>query len=52
MLPNWKHPVFYQERGSKVGKVATAVAVCIRYALGEGCREVPLTTVGGMFAIG
>ena len=52
MLPNWKHPVFDQERGSKVGKVATTVVVCIRYALGEGHREVPLMTVGEIFAIG
>ena len=52
MLPNWKHPVFYQERGSKVGKVAAAVAVYIRYALGEGRREVLLMTVGMMFTIG
>ena len=52
MLPNWKHPIFYQERGSKVGKVAAAVAVYIRYVLGEGHKEVPLMTVGEMFAIG
>ena len=38
MLPNLRHSVFCDhECGSKVGKVAAAVAVHIRFALGEGC---------------
>ena len=36
MLPNWKHSVFYDhECGSKIGKVAAAVGVYVRFALGE-----------------
>ena len=53
MLPNWKHSVFYDhECGSKIGKVAAAVAVYVRFALGERHQDVPLKTVGKMFAIG
>ena len=38
MLPNWRHSVFYDhELGSKVGKIAIAVTVYIKFALGEGC---------------
>ena len=40
------------KRDFKVGKVAAAVVVYIRYTLGEGCREVPLMTVSEMFTIG
>ena len=53
MLPNWKHSVFYNhEPGSKIGKVAAAVAVYVRFAFGEMHQHVPLKTVGEMFTIG
>ena len=53
MLPNWKHSIFYDhECGSKLGKIAAAVAVYVRFVLGERHRDVPLKTVGEMFAIG
>ena len=53
MLPNWKHSVFYDhECGSKMGKVAAAVAAYVRFALDERCQDVPLKTVGEMFTIG
>ena len=53
MLPNWKHSVFYDhERSSRIGKVATAVVVYVRFALGERHQDVPLKTVGEMFTIG
>ena len=52
MLPNWKHSLFYNhEYGSKKGKVATAVAVYVRFALGERCQDVRLKTVGEKFTI-
>ena len=36
VLPNWKQSVFYgHEHGSKIGKVAAAVAVYVRIVLGE-----------------
>ena len=39
MLPNWTHSVFYDhEHSSKIGKVAAAVAVYVRFALGERCQ--------------
>ena len=53
MLLNWKYSVFYDhEHGSKIGKVAAAVAVYVRFALGERHQDFPLKTVGEMFAIG
>ena len=43
MLPNWKLSVFYyHECSSRIGKVAGAVAVYVRFALGERCQDVPL----------
>ena len=43
MLPNWKHSVFYDhERGSKIGKVAAAVAVHVRSVLGERHQDVQI----------
>ena len=52
MLPNWKHSIFYYHKcGSKIGKIAAAVAVYVRFALGERCQDVPLKTVGEMFVI-
>ena len=53
MLPNWKHSIFYDhEHGSKIGKIAAAVAENVRFVLGERCRDVPLKTVDEMFIIG
>ena len=53
MLPNWKKQVFYDtKRGVKIGKITVAVSVYLRFAMGEGHHEVPLTTVGEQFRIG
>ena len=53
MLLNWKNQVFYDmKRGVKIGKIMVAVSVYLRFAMGEGCHEVPLTTVGEQFSIG
>ena len=53
MLPNWRHQIFYNSsKHVKIGKVATAITVYLRFALGERPRDVPLTTVGQQFAIG
>ena len=53
MLPNWKNQIFYDiKRGVKIGKIVVAVSVYLRFAMGEGCHEVPLTTVGEQFRIG
>ena len=36
MLPNWKHSIFHDhECGSKIGKIAAAVAVYVRFLLDE-----------------
>ena len=36
MLPNWKQSVFYDhEHGPRIDKVAAAVAVYVRFVLGE-----------------
>ena len=52
MLPNWKNQVFYDtKRGVKIGKIAVAVSVYLSFAMREGHREVPLTTVGEQFRI-
>ena len=53
MLPNWRHQIFYNStKCVKIGKVATAITVYLRCALGKRPRDVPLTTVGQQFAIG
>ena len=53
MLPNWRHQIFYNStKCVKIGKVAAAITVYLRFALGERRRDVPLTTVGQQFAIG
>ena len=53
MLPNWRHQIFYYStKCVKIGKVAAAITVYLRFALGERPRDVPLTTVGQQFAIG
>ena len=46
MLPNWRHQIFYNStKHVKIVKVATAITVNLRFALGERPRDVPLTTV-------
>ena len=53
MLPSWRHSIFYHSsKHVKIGKVATAITVYLRFALGERPREVPLVTVGKQFPIG
>ena len=53
MLPNWRHQIFYNiTKHVKIGKVAAAITVYLRSALGERPRDVPLTTAGQQFAIG
>ena len=53
MLPNWRHQIFYNStKHVKIGKVAAAITVYLRFALGERPRDVPLMTVGQQFAIG
>ena len=53
MLPNWRHQIIYNStKCVKIGKVTTAITVCLRFALGERPRDVPLTTVEQQFAIG
>ena len=53
MLPNWKNKVFYDtKRGVQIGKIVVAVSVYLRFVMGEGHCEVPLTTVGEQFRIG
>ena len=47
------HQIFYKStKRVKIGKVALAITVYLRFALGERPRDVPLTTVGQQFAIG
>ena len=53
MLPNWRYQIFYNStKCVKIGKVAAAIIVYLRFALRERPRDVPLTTVGQQFAIG
>ena len=53
MLPSWRHSIFYHSsKRVKIGKVAAAITVYLRFALGEKPREVPLVTVGKQFPIG
>ena len=53
MLPNWRHQIFYNStKHVKIGKVAAAITVYLRFALGERPRDVPLTTIRQQFAIG
>ena len=52
MLPDWNHRVFKDDsKYRSVGKVA-AVAVYLRYAMGEETKDVRLTTVGELYPIG
>ena len=53
MLSNWRHQILYNStKHVKIDKVATAITVYLRFALGERPRNVPLTKVGQQFAIG
>ena len=53
MLPSWRHSIFYHgSKHVKIGKVAAAITVYLRLALGEKPREAPLVTVGKQFPIG
>ena len=53
MLPSWRYSIFYHSsKQVKIGKVAAAIKVYLRFALGEKPREVPLVTVGKQFPIG
>ena len=53
MLPSWRHNIFYHSsKHVKIGKVAAAITVYLRFALGEKPREIPLVTVGKQFPIG
>ena len=47
-----KHNIFYHSsKHVKIGKVAAAITVYLRFTLGEKPREVPLVTVGKQFPI-
>ena len=53
MLPDWTHPIFKQKvKYQPVGKIAVAVMVFLRYAMGEKAKDVTLTTIGELFPIG
>ena len=53
MLPDWNHPVFKDDgKYRSVGKVAAAIAIYLRYAMGEDNKDVRLTTVGELYPIG
>ena len=53
MLPDWNHGVFKDDsKYRSVGKIAAAVAVYLRYAMGEETKDVRLTTVGELYLIG
>ena len=53
MLPDWTYPIFKQRaKYQPVGKIAAAVMVFLRYAMGEKAKDVTLTTIGELFPIG
>ena len=53
MLPDWNHWVFKDDSKYRlVGKIATVVAVYLRYAMGEENKDVKLTTVGELYPTG
>ena len=53
MLPDWMHPIFKQKvKYRPVGKIAAAVMVFLRYAMGEKAKDVTLTTIDELFPIG
>ena len=52
MLPDWNHRVFKDDSKYRpVGKIAAAVAVYLRYAMGEEPKDMRLTTVGELYPI-
>ena len=52
MLPDWNHRVFKNDsKYRSVGKIAAAVAIYLRYAMGEETKDVKLTTVGELYPI-
>ena len=53
MLPDWNHRVFKDDsKYRSVGKITAAVAVYLRYAMGEESKDMRLTTVGELYPIG
>ena len=53
MLLDWNHRVFKDDsKYRSVGKIAAAVAVYLRYAMGEETKDMRLTTVGKLYPIG
>ena len=53
MLPDWNHRVFKDDsKYWSVGKITAAVAIYLRYAMGEENKDVKLTTVGELYLIG
>ena len=53
MLPDWNHRVFKDDSKYRlVGKIAAAVAIYLRYAMGEENKDMKLTTVGELYPIG
>ena len=47
------HPIFKQKvKYWPVGRIAVAVMVFLRYAMGEKAKDVTLTTIGELFPIG
>ena len=50
---DWMHPIFKQKvKCWPVGKIAAAVMVFLRYAMGKKVKDVTLTTIGELFPIG
>ena len=53
MLLDWNHRVFKDDsKYRSVGKITAAVAVYLRYTMGEETKEMRLTTVGKLYPIG
>ena len=53
MLPDWNHHIFKDDSKYRpVGKIAAAVAIYLRYAMGEESKDIRLTTVGELCPIG
>ena len=53
MLPDWNHRVFKDDSKYRPeGKIAAAVAIYLRYAMGKETKDVKLTTVGEIYPIG
>ena len=53
MLPDWNHRVFKDDsKYRSVGKIAAAMAIYLRYAMGEESKDMRLTTVGELYPIG